>query len=320
METISDQKLKAYFLGALTAADAARLEEECASSKDLTEQAQVVETELADEYLRGTFSASERRLFEENYLTTEARRDKLRLADNLWKVANENRVPIQASAPSIWQTLFGGQRRLAFGGLLAILVGGAVLFVWLNSDQPAEIARWENGGQSPAPNAEIPMKESSVNGVNEHPNFDSTDNNLRKNGSETAAPKSNHAPVVKPAPTAKPIAPPAPPAPTLATFALLPGTLRGEGEQFIKIKAKTESLNLRLTLPKAAAKYESYRAVLQTADGEIVDTSPNLKFPNIFLPAAKLENKTYLVLLEGQNAQNPAESVAEYAFRVRRAK
>jgi len=54
------------------------------------------------------------------------------------------------------------------------------------------------------------------------------------------------------------------------------------------------------------------------ADGETVFTSPNLKSLNFILPAKKLENRTYIIFLEGQNAQNPAESVTEYSFRVRR--
>ena len=89
MTTVTDQKLKAYFLGSLAAAEAERLEEELAANAELTEQAQIVEAELADEYLRGNLSAAQCRSFEENYLTTSARREKLRLAENLWRVAAE---------------------------------------------------------------------------------------------------------------------------------------------------------------------------------------------------------------------------------------
>ena len=98
----------------------------------------------------------------------------------------------------------------------------------------------------------------------------------------------------------------------------MPGTLRSEGEQFIKVSPKTDKINLRLTLPKDAAQYQTYRAILKTADGDTVFTEPNLKSLNLALAAGKLRNQTYMVFLEGQNAQNPAESVAEYTFRIRR--
>ncbi|MCY7375882.1 MAG: hypothetical protein LH472_07900, partial [Pyrinomonadaceae bacterium] len=119
MPIINDQKLKAYFLGTLAAEETARLEEECANDAKLTEQANIVESELADDFLRGNLTAPECRSFEENYLITEARREKLQFAQNLWKVTNENQTADLPAPSSIWQTLFGNPRRLAFGGLLA---------------------------------------------------------------------------------------------------------------------------------------------------------------------------------------------------------
>ena len=100
MKIISDQNLRSYFLGTLAAEDAERLEEECAADAELTEQAQIVESELADDYLRGSLSANERRLFEENYLTTDARQEKLRLAGILWK----------GPLPDIFNSRLGGSR------------------------------------------------------------------------------------------------------------------------------------------------------------------------------------------------------------------
>ncbi len=323
MENTSDQKLKSYFLGTLAVEEAERLEEQCAANAELTEQAQIVEPELADDYLRGNLSADERRLFAENYLITEARREKLRLAGSLWKVANENQLTDEKSAPSFWETLFANYRTLTFGGVAAVIFG-AFGFLWLNPNKNPAIVRQENINQAIKSEAQNqPVKAlRNANVVNQNldigvkylnKNVNSAERNSQKTANNVE-PKPTAAPEIKPTP--KPIEPNAP---TLATFVLLPGTLRSEGEQFIEISPNTTKINLRLTLPKDAAIYQTYRAVLRTADGETVFTAPNLKSLNLFLPARKLENQTYLVLLEGQNAPDqPAESVAEYTFRVRR--
>ena len=314
MTTADDQKLKSYFLGELAAADAERLEEDCAADAELTEHAQIVESELADQYLRGVLSAAERRLFEGNYLITEARREKLRSAEMLWKIAAESQTPIE-TAPTFWQKFFADYRILTFGGLTAAIIFGVFGLFWLNSNKSSEIAKQINTNRIAnfnVPNQTVATT-PNANAVSENFNINSTEYNSRKSNINTA-PKPIAAPEIKPTPKAI-----APSAPTLATFVLSLGTLRSEGEQYIKIAPHTDKINLRLTLPKDAAKYQTYRATLKTADGETVFTAPNLKSPNIFLPARKLENQTYLVLLEGQTSPDqPAESVAEYTFRVRR--
>ena len=320
MEIISDQILRLYFLGTLAVEVAERLEDQCAANAELTEQAQIVESELADDYLRGSLSANERRLFEENYLTTEARREKLRLAGNLWKVANENRLTDEKSAPSFWQSIFANYRTLAFGGLAAAVIFGAFGLLWLNSNKNPEIVRQENINQAINSEVQNQLTEAPQNANVVNQNLEigvgyskNTVNSAERNSQKIATPKPMATPEIKATP--KPIEPPAP---TLATFVLSPGTLRSEGEQFIKISPNTDKINLRLTLPKDAAKYQTYRATLKTADGEIVFTAPNLKSLNLSMSAGKFANGTYIVFLEGRNYQNPAESVAEYTFRVRR--
>ncbi len=315
MAIVTDQKLKSYFLGELAVDEAERLEEELAIAADLTEQAQMVESELADEYLRESLSANEHRLFEENYLTTEARREKLRSAEMLWKVATENQKKTETAAPSLWQNIVANYRMLTFGGLAAIVLFGGFALLWLNSNKNFEIARQVNNNQTPnynAPNQTVETNQNA-NAAEQNTNLDPANRNSQKN-ENAALPKPTATPEIKPTPK-----PPAPPAPTLATFVLLPGMLRSEGEQFIKIAPNTNQINLRLTLPKDAAKYQTYRATFKTADGETVFTASNLKSLNLFLSARKLENQTYLILLEGQNPPNQtAESVAEYTFRVKR--
>ena len=308
---MSEENLKKYFLGKLSEAENERFEEEIALSEELTEQANIVESELVDDYLRDNLSASDSKLFEAIYLTTEARREKLRLANSLWKIANEQKTNeiITAKTPNLfWQNW--NAWRVAFAGFATILLVGAVFFFWLNSRGKEEIVRQENTNQTPPPKAENRNIQPLENGnlVNQNANISTNSNSPKnKNASPTPTPKTT--------PTPKPVEPSAP---ALASFVLLPGTLRDEGEQFIKIAPNATKINLRLNLPKDATKYQTYIATIKTADSETVFTSPNLKSLNFTLSANKLENRTYIIFLEGQNAQNPAESIAEYTFRVRR--
>ena len=320
MEIISDENLKSYFLGTLAVEESERLEEQCAADAELTEQAQIVESELADDYLRGNLSADERRLFEENYLTTEARREKLRLAGNLWKVANENQLTDEKSASSFWETLFANYRILTLSGLAAAIIFGAFGLFWLNSNKNSEIVRQENINQAMNLEVQNQLIEAmqNANVVNQNLGIGIKYSNNSANSAEQNSQKTANNAASKPSETPEIKSTPKPNAPILATFVLSPGTLRSEGEQSIKIASNTDKINLRLTLPKDAVKYQTYRAILKTADGETVFASPNLKSFDFSLSAAKLENQTYIIFLEGQNAQNPAESVAEYSFRVRR--
>lgn len=317
MQIVNDRQLKSYFLGDLAAEEAERLEEKCASDAELSERAHIVEAELADDYLREKLSAAERRRFEENYLTTEARWEKLRAAEYLWKIAAENQAPPVISAASLWQTLFGSRRLLTFGGLAAAaIICGGFFLIWLNFTEEPEIAKQENAAQSSNSGT---VNHSGANNQNAevivenlNSNADSLDYNSQKNANKISPKPTVAAPEIKPTPKSS--------APALIVFTLSPGTLRsGEGEQFIKIPPQTGKINLRLKLPNDAPAYKNYRAVIQTGDGEVVFTAPNLKSLSISLPARKLENQTYLVFLQGQNAPDkPAESVAEYTFQVRR--
>jgi len=305
---LNKDKLKHYFLGKLSEAENNLFEEEIALDEKLTQTAQIVESELVDDYLRGNLSASDGELFEAIYLRGEARREKLLLAKSLWRVANEQQASEIAAAKtslSFWQTW--NALRVAFAGVAAILLVGAFVFLWRNSHDKEEIVQQQNSNQPPIviiENRNTPPIEN-VNSASQNVN----NSNLRQNKNAPPTP----APKATPTPT-----PMKQSAPTLASFTLLPGTLRDEGEQFIKIAPNTQKINLRLNPPKDAAKYQTYSAVLKTADGETVFTAPNLKSLNLTLPAKKLENRTYIIFLEGQKAQNTPESVAEYTFRVRR--
>ncbi len=334
MKPLSDEQHRAYFLGKLPATEAENFEENCAAGAELTEQAQMIERELADDYLRGNLSPAEVHLFETNYLITEARRKKLRVAEGLWKIAGdqkaEKNLTATASPSSFWQIVFGPRYRFQFSltGLFLLFVFGASAFYWMTLNVGKnEIAEVKIANQA-APKIESPViqneaannqnpKADAVNSVIQNKEADKN-SALPQKKSTPDLPQKKSTPETKTIPTPKISEQPLPKAPSFATFLLSSGTLRDEGEQSITIDRNIKSVNLLLKLPAEARAYKTYRVVLKTADGDTVYTSPNLKSLSFSFPAEKLENRTYLIFLEGQNPPSDFESITEYTFRVRR--
>ena len=393
---MNEGKLKIYFLGKLSQSEAEDFEEEIALDADLTERAQIVEEEMIDDYLSGNLLSAERILFEANYLTTEARRKKLKFADNLRDgLRRQTQMTILSETkarPSFWQSL--SFPRLSFAALGGLLFLSAFLFFRSGDDRKPEISQLGDSNQTTAQKNED--RNFSINQKDRDTNSDSASKPVDGPVRDTPDEKTK----IFPPPVTKKVSP----KPVLPirvknnppkagrinttkdtiektvttqdssignnfvpkqmsslppdskkvgellalqpdvrregyvaggrsdqsqitldgrekkapTFLLLPKSLRGADEQSIKIPAATNRINLRLKLPKSAKKYQAYTATLQTPDGAAVLSFPNLKSFNLTLPPDKLENRTYLLLLEGRNAQDPAEPLAEYTFRVRR--
>ena len=311
----NDQANK-YFLGQLSEIEAADFEEESALSAGLTEHAQTIESELVDGYVRNRLSQTERTLFEDNYLTTEARRQKVRLAQIFLKnIQDEPQNEIQIKPQiSFWQTFFGQyQIKIAFATAILICALAVIFIVFRSTgNDETEIAGEQDSNQSPIPEN---VNQPNVSVSNSNVNTQNSEANLNLNRTNTSNNSTDTKPKIQPTPTPKTIEPIQP---TFASFMLLPGTLRSGGEQFIKILPNTDKINLRLTLPKDAVKYSDYSITVKTSNNETILTAKNLKSPNLTIPAAKLENDTYIIFLEGNNPQKPSESVAEYTFRVNR--
>lgn len=331
MKNISDDKLKAYFLGKLSEPEAESLEIECATDTEIFEQAQMVERELTDDYLRGNLSAAEVRLYETNYLITEARQKNLQLAAQLWKIAAEPRVqPVSpvASNPSpssFWQTLFERSRtlRLAFGSLFILLAFGVVAFYLITlSLNKTEVAEVQDPIQLAKP--EIPAVENpdsppvqNLTPENQTPKPVSPDRIIQNKD-----PQKDVNSTLKNLPETKTVSSPktveSVKSAVLMTVKLLPGSLRDEGEQSVTIAPGVRNLHLLLSPAGEPNNYKTYRVMVKTPENDTVFTSPNLKSLSFKIGAEKLENRTYIISLEGKNKQNEFESIADYTLRIRR--
>jgi anti-sigma factor RsiW len=318
MKTFSDEQIKAYFLGKLSVPEAEVFEEDAAQSAELTEYAQLVERELTDDFLRGALTAEEARLFEESYLVTEARRRRFRTAKILWQTAGKQSSAVAAGTrKNFWQSLFGGPRifQFAAGGLLLLLVFAAVFYYFskksVSRNEIAEIKVAEPRVKIEDPVA--PASSAEDQNQNAQVASPAVRDSREINKNTSFAPKSQTEPKPAESPQNTPQS-----STSLAVFTLFAGTLRDEGEQFISLLQETKKVGLRLKLPEDAGKYQIYRILLKPVEGDTIFSAQNLRSLNFTIPAEKLENRTYVVFLEGKNAENVFESIAEYSFRVRR--
>lgn len=322
---MTEDDIKKYFLGELNEAATDSFEEEVARSAELFEQAQIIENDIIDDYLQDRFSSAEQALFKENYLTTPARHQKIKFSrlflSNIQKESPKTAQTAKIKEhKSFGQIIFGNFQLFkvfAFGTLAIIFIGGFFL-IWLNRQSESDIAGQQNTNQSPPSENQSKgnLSDSNLNGAD--PQFRSELNSekpksLQESNSKKITPTPEPKPII--VPTRKPVQSSKP---VFASFTLAPGMLRDSGEQSIKIPAETDKIRLHLKFPKDSIKYRIYRATIKTAEGETVFSVSNLSSLDLILPAAKLTSNTYVIFLEGKSSSKPAESVAEYTFRVER--
>ena len=282
------------------------MEEGLALDDELFEQAELLERELIDDYVRKDLGESEMQAFEANYLRGARRREKVNSAEILWRIANEQQTKVFAPGPrssrSLWEMLTAWK---LITGVAVILLGYGLVYYALNSGKltvelgtrpPDSAEPYFQVGKSDEPeplnNTVVSMAAENENVV--VPNENIAKPNPKRPGSTSTVPSA------------------------IATFTLSPGALRNEGEQAIKIVSNTTAVDLRLAPAKDAPKYQAYSVTLKTADGETILSDPRVRSPRLRVAANKLENRTYIVFVEGLTAAGTSEPVAEYTFRVRR--
>jgi anti-sigma factor RsiW len=121
---MTDERITAYLLGELSAEESERFEDECFAAEDWPAQVELVEEDLVDDYLRGELTPAQRRRFEENYLTTTARVERVRMAAALlgrmgeWPktLPEPDPDPVKPAAPASPAVPTLGERFRAFWG------------------------------------------------------------------------------------------------------------------------------------------------------------------------------------------------------------
>lgn len=339
-----DEKLRRYLLRdrALTQEDIAQIEESLVADERYFDRMLLVENELSEDYLCGALTAEEEQTFNDYFLTTPERREKLRYLQALLTAAPltprekiKRTTTALATSSSSWQSLLAFVRpaNLRAAALTAVVIllltFGALL--WLtrqaNDNEPL---RAELPSAAMPQNTRLPSSDNQDNssGLLETVNISS--------------PASQNAQSPKTAPPASP--------PTV--FALVPGVLRDGGvgiEKRIAPGSETIELNLRLNDSDYSVvirdskgrevaqrpRYRDFLVVLQDSKGGEVARRRRLDFsitagrPTIVVsfPAALFKQDDYMVILSGARyAMEPAilrggkdseyKEVNRYSFRI----
>ena len=127
---MTEEHIIAYLLEELGVAEREQLEDECFAAVTWPEEIGLAEESLIDDYLRGTLAPARRALFEENYLTTTAREEKVALAAALLRhideqqEQNDGAVLEKTSWGAGWRAFWSGWRwAMATAALVLVVIG-----------------------------------------------------------------------------------------------------------------------------------------------------------------------------------------------------
>lgn len=308
--SFSDEQVRLYLLCRLNDDERVKFEERLLVDDELADRARLAEFELTDDYAAGRLNPTERGFFENKFLVTEGRRNKLRVSRALREHAETLAAPTEKKTPAWRETLsslfsFNRSPVFATAGTLALLLlfAGAVLFIVRQAGEDEPLIA--TGQASPTPQAKVDpaVQPSPAQSSPVQPAPSPTPNTGKK---------------PSPLPTSEETQAPA----TVATFVLFPGALRGEGELLRVAVPEGKHDLVRLVLVPEVDGQGVYSARLLTADEETVLVRNRLKVVNensgarvlLNVPAPLLRVGDYQVKLSRQ-LNGVTESVGSYRFR-----
>lgn len=140
---MTEERIVAYLLEELPEEELEQFEDECFARESWPDEIDLVETDLIDDYLRGVLAPEQRRRFEQYYLTTAARMERVRRAaallrhvDGYTAAATAETVAVPPTRQTwtgrlrgFWDSLTRLPRAAVALTVVAVVVGGW----WLSS-------------------------------------------------------------------------------------------------------------------------------------------------------------------------------------------
>jgi methionine-rich copper-binding protein CopC len=96
-KVMTDERIIAYLLKELPEEESEQFEDECFAQESWPAQLSLIEEDLIDAYLRGELIQEQRQRFERNYLTTEARQERVIMAAALLRRVDECQTAAQVT-------------------------------------------------------------------------------------------------------------------------------------------------------------------------------------------------------------------------------
>ena len=302
----SDDAIRRFLFGRLSAAEQTTLEERLFTDDALEARVRLAEFDLADDYALERLSAADREAFAEKFLLSTERKRKLTISTALRDrfasasiVENTARHGAKTSISERLQLLFGlnqRARRLAFGVVILVVLAGSV---WLVVKEP----RIKEVLKAHIFNRRAPAAAPSEPRLAEHAN------------NTSSAPEHRITP--SPMPPHEPTAA----SPAILRVDLFVDASRDRDQIPLIDVPKGEHDVVRLQLALKLNQAGSYRAELLTKDGSSVFSADGLKFNQsgagieFDVPARLLKPGDYQIRL-GRPANETSRGETEYYFRV----
>lgn len=316
------QKITAYLLGGLPEDEAGLFDELGFTDEHFADALKSAESDLIDSYLQGELAGATLEKFENYYLASPRRHEKVEFARALRTFAEKEigASAIVAENVSFWDFLKNPARVLQIGFAAAALLIAAFGIFWLansRSEKPTIETAQKN---TPPETAALPDKtdeQNNINAVVENPPAAAVNKQVKP----TPKPEKSVNENTKPAPEKeKPKA--APPKPSVAFFALA-APLRGSNK-IPTFNVPKNAAKIAVELELEADEYDFYHVKLA---GETGKTNLRLngsykarnkgksKVLNINFPAELLNDGIYLLTVSGVNENGEPEVIATYPFR-----
>jgi hypothetical protein len=314
-ENFNENEAMRYFLGELSETELSAVEERFFADEEFSLFLDEVETDLIDSYIRNELNVSQKRKFEEKFLISERRRERVKAAAVLME-KEKSLAPVavlEAAKPSFLQSLKGffsvpNLGYASLGVLLLALVGGLIWFL----KRPSEIVKIGNEDVQVPPTI-LPLS-------NILPEISPTStlitNTSPKTNSSPSEPKKTPAPVEKKGEPKTETSPkPRQPLFALARLNLFSVSSRAGGGETNKITLKPEIGSVFLSLRfRTEEEFVKFRMEMRDAGGNLISSRnvENKNSLNLTIPAKNLRQGIYKITLKGAKAEQDFEDLDFY--------
>jgi hypothetical protein len=289
---MNDEVLTRYLLGEASEEEQLRLEEEFFKDDEAYQQLLALEDELKYEYAQGGLTRQQRKSFEKRFLRTPEDRDKVALAEAVLAKAYEVKRQRQPSWLQSFAGLFAVRSPMMQFGFAA----AAMLLVVGGSWSVFQMVRLQNRvGELEAERKIERQQTDAQRGQQEQLRNELASAQNRNTQLEQELAKRQ------------------PSTSNFLSFVLVPGLTRdAEGPKRLVVPADTSEARFQFDV-KGKGPYKSYRAELQTVEGDQI-WSQDVPRPSVAIPARLLRAGDYEVVLKGITAEGETQTAGEYYF------
>jgi hypothetical protein len=320
-QTDNEQLLMSYLFGDLPEEERLRIEERFFTDSEFYEQLLALEDEIRYDYAQGELSELDRKRFERRFMATSEGRRQAELARAVTlKIADAaaQATPLRTRKESgEWWKLRVLRNPAAQFSLAFVALAFLVCCAWLIYEtvrlrgqvQQLQARQIPDSQGSPAP-SQTPSADQQLKA--EFEREQSRRAELEKELADLKAASSNRSIDVS--------------EPASLSIELKPGMVRDtEGRQRLRLAPGLSRLQIRLDI-RAEGDYKSYRATLQTAEGEEIWSQSRLKALRagsgktvvLGLDASLFTAGDYVITLKGASAGGELEEVGDYYLSITR--